>query len=129
MPDPSTGGKESGTETLRASCPKSDLYKSFSLILKDRTYVITCFCVFCSYPRDTLKKTPAVFVAEQTYDHTNHTITHSVDFTCHSIEQMTYLLKGITTLMAEQKRALLKARAAAATAEAPASPGRTTAAY
>lgn len=39
MPDPSTGGKESGTETLRASCPKSDLYKSFSLILKDRTYV------------------------------------------------------------------------------------------
>lgn len=36
VPDPSTGGKESGTETLRASCPKSDLYKSFSLILKDR---------------------------------------------------------------------------------------------
>lgn len=57
---------------------------------------------------------------------------HSVDFTCHSIEQMTYLVKGISTLMAEQKRALLKARAAAAGGtgtEAPASPGRTTAAY
>lgn len=45
---------------------------------------------------------------------------------------MTYLVKGISTLMAEQKRALLKARAAAAGGtgtEAPASPGRTTAAY
>ena len=37
VPDPSTGGRETGTEHLRASCPRQDLYKSFSIILKDRT--------------------------------------------------------------------------------------------
>lgn len=37
MLDPSSGKGETGTAGLRASCDPKDLYKSFSLILKDRT--------------------------------------------------------------------------------------------
>lgn len=98
MLDPTSTKGETGTAVLRASCPQGDLYKSFSIILSDRRYV------------DLLLRLEVASTVQLPVNGTADPVilvvlSCSVDFTCHSVEQMTFLLNGFKLLSKKTRAA------------------------